>query len=634
VSSAKRRGRSLGDGQFGFAPRAAGGPYRLTRRRFVEGLGAGTLLAGLGSWAGSSAAAGAETLRGSEFDLTIGATPVNLTGTPGIGTLVNGSLPAPTLRWREGDVVTIRVHNRLPEPTSIHWHGIVLPADMDGVPGLSFHGIAPGATFRYQFRLQQSGSYWYHTHSGFQEQTGLYGALIIDPREPEPFSYDRDHVVLLSDWSDLDPMHLYRLLKKQSDYFNYNQPTLRALNARAAAVGWRTALAERAAWARLRMSPGDLADVSGHTYTYLMNGAAPADNWTGLFEPGERVRLRFINGSAMSYFDVRIPGLEMTVVAADGQNVHPVSVDEFRIGIAEVLDVIVRPTGADAYTIFAQSMDRSGYARGTLALRPGLSAPVPTVDAPVLLTMADMGHGAMGAAASDLAGAHDSMVQGAGTAATIDHSMHAMAGMDESAAAPPAMDHSLHSMNGGGAGAAMIAHPASERDNPAIDMQTMQPSARLDDPGIGLRGNGRRVLTYADLHALAGDPDGREPTRDVELHLTGHMGRYLWSFDGVKFSDADPIRLAYGERVRVVLVNDTMMEHPIHLHGLWSDVESEAQAYQFRKHTVSIPPGTRRSYRVAADALGRWAYHCHLLFHMEAGMFREMRVEPPGGRAK
>ncbi|HEY8535003.1 MAG TPA: copper resistance system multicopper oxidase, partial [Vicinamibacterales bacterium] len=351
-------------------------------------------------------------------------------------------------------------------------------------------------------------------------------------------------------------------------------------------------LADRAAWGRMRMAPTDIADVTGATYTYLMNGTTPAGNWTGLFRPGERVRLRLINGSSMTHFDVRVPGLKMTVVAADGQNVHPVTVDELRIAVAETYDVIVEPTGADAFTIFAQAMDRSGYACGTLAIREGLRAPVPELDPRPLLTMADMGHGGHGApgdhgGASDHDGAHGG------------HQEHA----------------------------AIQTHPESERRNPLVDMQTMAPEARLSDPGIGLRGNGRRVLTYADLVSLFDDPDGREPQRTLELHLTGHMERFAWSFDGLKFSDAEPIRLTYGERLRIVLVNDTMMAHPIHLHGMWSDLEDEEGRFLVRKHTVDMPPGTRRSYRVTADALGRWAYHCHLLYHMEAGMFREVRVE-------
>jgi CopA family copper-resistance protein len=587
----------------------------LSRRRFIEGFTAGAALSSVARFANAQpAVAEPETLRAAELDLTIGERAADFTGRPRTATVVNGSLPAPILRWREGDTVTIRVRNELAEHTSIHWHGLVLPANMDGVPGLSFHGIAPGETFAYRFPLRQSGTYWYHSHSAFQEQTGLYGALIIEPREPEPFAYDREHVVLLSDWTDRDPLALYLLLKRHSDYFNYQKRTLGDFTRDAKRDGFSPTLAERRDWARMRMQPSDLADVNGAAYTYLMNGRTPAANWTGLFQPGERVRLRFINGSAMSTFDVRIPGLRMTVVAADGLNVHPVTVEEFRIATAETFDVIVTPAGADAFTIFAQALDRTGYVRGTLAAREGLAAPVPEMDRIVYLTMADMGHGA----------AHGAAAAGA------DHAGHAVA---PATASPPAAEHashgaaasaSEHAPHGGGAA---IEHAASEGRNPGVDMQTTAPEPKLADPGIGLRDNGRRVLTYADLHSLSGDPDGREPERTLELHLTGHMERFMWSFDGIPFASAEPLALRYGERLRIRLVNDTMMAHPIHLHGMWSDLEDEAGGFLVRKHTVNVPPGTQRSYRVTADALGRWAYHCHLLFHMEAGMFREVRVD-------
>jgi CopA family copper-resistance protein len=584
-------------------------PAALSRRTFMEGLAAGGVLAGLGGWGVPHSALandGSRTaeLRGTDFDLTIGLQPVNFTGKPAVATVVNGSLPAPLLRWREGDTVTLRVRNELATDASIHWHGIVLPANMDGVPGLSFHGIPAGGAYTYRFPVRQSGTYWYHSHSGFQEQTGLYGPLIIDPREPEPFSYDREYVVMLSDWTDRDPDDLYRLLKRRSDYFNFNKRTLGDFVRDSRRDGFSAALQDRFEWGRMRMLPSDLADVGGYTYTYLTNGVTPAGNWTGLFRPGERVRLRFINGSAMTVFDVRIPGLKMTVVAADGQYVHPVTVDELRITVAEVYDVIVEPTGADAFTLFAQSMDRSGYARGTLAVREGLDAPVPEVDKIVYLSMADMGHGA----------SHDG--------GAPDHSAHG----PTAPPAPAATAHSAHVEAAEPAGqTAMQAHPASETGNPYVDMQAVSPTPRLDDPGIGLRDNGRRVLTYADLRTLYGDPDGRAVERTIELHLTGHMERYMWSMDGIPFSSAAPIELRYGERLRFVLVNDTMMEHPIHLHGMWSDLEDESGEFLVRKHTVSIPPGTKRAYRVTADALGRWAYHCHLAYHME-GMFREVVV--------
>ena len=570
---------------------------KTSRRTFVKGLTAGGILGGLGLWpAPVWATAGlreAHALSGTQFDLSIGETAVNFTGKPRSAITVNGGIPGPLLRWREGDTVTLRVNNRLQGMTSIHWHGIILPANMDGVPGLSFRGIEPGGTYVYQFTVRQNGTYWYHSHSGFQEQVGVYGPIIIEAKAPEPFEYDRDHVVMLTDWTDEAPASLMKTLKKQADYYNTHKRTVGDFVGDVADKGWAATVADRKMWAEMKMNPTDIADVSGATYTYLMNGHAPDANWTGTFKPGEKLRLRFINGSAMSYFDVRIPGLKMTVVAADGQYVKPVAVDEFRIATAETFDVIVEPTQG-AYTLFAQSMDRSGYARGTLASRPGLTAPVPALDPRPLVTMADMGmagmdHGATGGM-RDMAG--------------MDHSKMAMGGLGE-----------------------MQSHPASEANNPLVDMQAMSVSPKLADPGMGLRENGRKVLTYADLKSTFGDPDGREPGRTIELHLTGHMEKFSWSFNGVKFSDAEPLILKYGERVRFVLVNDTMMTHPIHLHGMWSDLEDENGQFLVRKHTVDMPPGSKRSYRVTADALGRWAFHCHLLYHMEMGMFREVRVE-------
>ncbi|WP_085613154.1 MULTISPECIES: copper resistance system multicopper oxidase [unclassified Pseudomonas] len=570
-------------------------PSTTSRRTFVKGLAAGGLLGGLGLWRtpvwALNSPGQVNELSGTDFELFIGETPVNFTGQPRTALTINGSLPGPLLRWREGDTVTLRVRNRLKDSTSIHWHGILLPANMDGVPGLSFKGIEPGGVYVYQFKVRQHGTYWYHSHSGLQEQAGVYGPLVIDAREPEPFQYDRDYVVMLSDWTDEDPASLMNTLKKQSDYYNFHKRTVGDFIHDVGEKGWGATVADRTMWAQMKMNPTDIADVSGATYTFLMNGHAPDDNWTGLFRPGEKLRLRLINGSAMTYFDVRIPGLKMTVVAADGLHVKPVSVDELRIAVAETYDVIVEPA-ADAYTLFAQAMDRTGYARGTLAARAGLSAPVPALDSRPLVTMDDMGMGGMGSGGMN----HGSMDMGS-------------------------MDHS--SMNMG----PMQAHPDSEKDNPLVDMQAMTTAAKLDDPGLGLRNNGRRVLTYADLRSTFEDPDGRDPSRTLELHLTGHMEKFAWSFNGIKFSDAEPLLLKYGERIRLVLVNDTMMTHPIHLHGMWSDLEDENGNFQVRKHTIDMPPGTRRTYRVTADALGRWAYHCHLLYHMEMGMFREVRVE-------
>ncbi|QXG34268.1 copper resistance system multicopper oxidase [Pseudomonas viridiflava] len=581
-----------------------------SRRTFVKGLTAGGLLGGLGLWRSPVWAAPRSgellELSGTEFDLFIGETPVNLTGSPRTAMTVNGGLPGPLLRWREGDIVTLRVKNRLKDSTSIHWHGIILPANMDGVPGLSFDGIAPDGLYVYRFKVRQNGTYWYHSHSGFQEQAGVYGPLIIDAKDPEPFSYEREHVVMLTDWTDEDPTRLMKKLKKQSDYYNQNKRTVGDFINDVSDKGWSKTVADRAMWAQMQMDPTDLADVSGATYTYLMNGQAPDMNWTGLFKPGERIRLRFINGSSMTYFDVRIPGLKMTVVASDGQHVKPVSVDELRIAVAETFDVIVEPADG-AYTLFAQSMDRSGFARGTLTSQPGIQAAVPRLDPRPLLSMKDMGMGGMDHGAMSHSSMNHDSKQG------MDHSQmsHGMQGMD----------HNAMTMN------TPQSHPDSETDNPLVDMQARSTSPKLDDPGIGLRNNGRKVLTYADLHSTFDDPDGREPSRTIELHLTGHMEKFAWSFDGVKFSDAAPLKLKYGERVRVVLVNDTMMTHPIHLHGMWSDLEDEHGRFKVRKHTIDMPPGSKRSYRVTADTLGRWAYHCHMLYHMEMGMFREVRVE-------
>jgi len=542
----------------------------VSRRRFVQAAGSAAGLA-----VGAPRAWGALTRRalaGSEFNLEIGSLAVNFTGKPRLATVVNGQLPAPLLRWRQGDLISLRVKNRLPVRTSIHWHGLIVPANMDGVPGLSFGGIEPGASFTYQFRVQQSGTYWYHSHSRFQEQTGLYGPIVIEPAGSERHAVDRDYVVLLSDWSDQDPEHIFATLKRDSEYFNFAQRTVGNFFADVRVAGWRAALAERRMWGQMRMNPTDLLDVSGYTYTYLMNGVTPAGNWSAQFRRGERVRLRFINGSSMSFFDVRIPGLFMTVVAADGQDVEPVSVEEFRIGTAEVYDVIVEPTQDEPYTIFAQSMDGSGYARGTLAPRAGMRAGIPPMAARPLLTLADVG-----------------------------------------------MADDMHSMPG-------MAHPSDRDNNPGVDMRVSMPDARLDDPGVGLRENGRRVLTYADLHTVGGALDERPAEREIELHLTGHMQRYMWSFDGQKFSAAAPLQFVQGERLRIVLVNDSMMTHPIHLHGMWSEIDSSTGAFQVRKHTFVVRPAQKLSVRVTASAAGLWAFHCHLLYHMEAGMFRQVTV--------
>ncbi len=637
----------------------------ITRRRFVQGIAAGTGLAAY-EWIGwpllgESGPPKPTVLIGTHFDLTIDTIPVNFTGRPSRATVVNGATPGPILRWREGDTVTVSLINRLKHATSIHWHGVRVPADMDGVPGLSFAGVPPGETFEYRFPVRQSGTYWYHSHSGFQEQTGLIVAVIIDALDRDPIEFDREYVVLLSDWTDANPKNIFGNLKAQSDYYNYHRLTLPNFISAAAKDGFGSTVSRRLAWARMNMSPTDISDVTGAAYTYLLNGHAPNANWTGLFHAGERIRLRFINGSSMTFFDVRIPGLKMTVVQADGNDVEPVTVDEFRVGIAETYDVIVQPTDEVAYTIIAQSEDRSGFARGTLAPRMGMIAAIPPMDPFPMRTMADMGMGNMkGMKMGDMKGMDMSGMAG------MD--MPGMAGMQEKNMPEPSkpaaasqnmagmsMDHSsmagmkmggdtartplpqpgpdtkpLMSMGGMADTEARLApsNAVHLRIGPQVDNVAMEVSERLNDPGDGLTGNGRRVLTYADLRARYRGADGRPPTREIELHLSGNMERYIWEFNGKELANAEPIELKLGERVRFVLINDTMMEHPIHLHGLWSELENGHGEFNPYKHTVIVKPAERLSYLVTADTPGQWAYHCHFAFHMDAGMFRTVVVKP------
>ena len=635
------------------------------RRRFLQGLAAGGVLLAAPPWLTSAAAQGdagtatgtAPILRGTEFDLTIAESPVNFTGRPRMATTINGSIPAPTLYWREGDTVTLRVHNRLRVDSSIHWHGILLPFQMDGVPGISFKGIPPGETFTYRFKVQQTGTYWYHSHSELQEQTGMYGAIVIGSASGrDRIRADREYVVQLADWTDENPETVLAKLMKQSDYFNFNQPTVGDFVRDVRKEGLGAARSKRRMWSQMRMNPTDLSDITAYTYTYLMNGTAPAGNWTGLFQRGERVRLRFINGAAQSFFDVRIPGLKMTVVAADGQEVEPVTVDEFRIGVAETYDVIVQPDDDRAYTVFAQSLDRTGYARGTLAPRAGMAAAVPALDKPEWLSMTDMmgdmgdmagmdqGGAQTGGQSDDMAGMDHGGAktrEQKGGMAGMDHG--GMAGMNHGAkpGAQPggmagmdhggmAMDHSQHTMpdaNKKKSAPPRVRHAKTEY-GASTDMRVDTPRTNLDDPGIGLRNNGRRVLTYADLHTIGGPLDKRDATREIELHLTGNMNRFTWSFDGLEFSRSSPVHFRHGERLRVVLVNDTMMVHPMHLHGMWQELENPDGGFQVRKHTINVQPAQRVSFLATPDdlALGRWAWHCHLLYHMHMGMFREVVV--------
>jgi CopA family copper-resistance protein len=571
----------------------------VTRRHFVQGVAASAFVLGTMRTTSFAQAPAQSVLRGPELRLAIGSTTANFTGRARPATVVNGQIPGPLLRLREGDTATLHVTNHLPARSSVHWHGLIVPADMDGVPGLSFDGIAPGATYTYRFKVNQHGTYWYHSHSRFQEQTGLYGPLIIEPRNGERFPADREYVLLLSDWSDIDPERIFALLKKQSDYFNPRERTVGDFVRDVRERGWSETVDDRRMWGEMRMKATDLADVSGSAYTYLLNGMTPSSNWTGVFSRGERVRLRLINGSSMSIFDLRIPGLKLTVVAADGQDIEPVTVDELRISAAETYDVIVEPNDDRAYTIFAQSMDRTGYARGTLTPRLGLEAEVPAMDAPVLLTMMDMGM------------AHDMSAKQSGDAHSHQQTVDA---------------HAHHAGHGATQQSSRVMHHDSTEFGPLVDSRAEQVSTRLDDPGVGLRDNGRRVLTYSDLRTIGGPIDRREAGREIVLHLTGHMDRFAWSFNGQKFSEAEPLRFNHGERLRITLVNDSMMTHPIHLHGMWSEIETSAGEFQVRKHTVNVNPAQQISYAVTADALGRWAYHCHLLYHMEAGMFREVHV--------
>jgi CopA family copper-resistance protein len=533
---------------------------------------------------------------------------------------VNGSVPGPLVRLREGETVTIRVTNQLEEVTSIHWHGVLVPHEMDGVPGVSFPGIKPGETFTYRYPVKQSGTYWYHSHSGLQEQAGLYGPLIIDPAEPDPFAYDREYVAMLSDWTFEDPHAVLMKLKKQSDYYNFQQRTIGDFFRDVSEKGWRATISDRLTWGRMRMDPTDILDVTGYTYTYLINGLPPEANWTALFRPGERVRLRVINGSTMSYFNVRIPGLEMTVVQADGQNVEPVTVDEFQIATAETYDVIVEPKEDRAFTIFAESMDRSGYTRGTLAPREGMSAAIPKLRARPLRSMVDMGMD-MG----DM-GHMTGMEMDANAKAGGGHAGH-MAGMGMGPGS---------TAGGGQMGAIpgmgeiigpVVARQGPNRYGPGNTMVATVERNRLGEPGTGLENVGHRVLVYTDLHSVKPGDDQRQPGREIELHLTGNMDNYMWSFDGQKFSEAmDPIPFNYGERLRFTMVNDTMMEHPIHLHGMFMELDNGSGSRKPRKHTISVKPAERLSLDITADAPGNWALHCHFLYHMEWGMFRVVNV--------
>jgi len=598
----------------------------ISRRLLLKRAGALGLLAGLQPLLASCAShrllsparprPDISTLSGELIDLVISERSFALNGKTGMASAINETIPGPLIRLKEGQEVTLNVTNHLKEVSSIHWHGILLPSHMDGVPGVSFSGIEPETTFTYRFPVRQSGTYWYHSHSGGQELQGMYGAMILDPIEPEPFQYDRDYVVMLSEWSEESAEDMLDNLKKFSGYYNFQKRDAREFLADAVRWGLWPALRNYVMWDEMRMDPTDFADVTASTFTYLMNGLPPAHNWTGLFRPGERVRLRFINAAAMTFYDVRIPGLTMTVVQADGQNIQPVTVEEFRFGPAETYDVIVQATEDRAYTIFAETMDRSGYARGTLAPRSGMEGEIPERRARPLRTMEDMGmadHGnghtghVMKRSSMNLPGDPNDHGPMHGEDMKYASESH---GRDRSPI--PGATPVKHGPDHHGAGNQTVAEHSQNR---------------MHEPGRGFEQSSRRILVCTDLKSLTPYHDQRAPEREIEIHLTGHMQRYMWSFDGKKYSDApEPIRVRYGERVRFTFVNDTMMEHPLHLHGMWMQLENGSGAYLPRKHTVVVKPAERLSVVVSADAPGSWAFHCHLLMHMEAGMFRVVKV--------
>ncbi len=568
---------------------------RLDRRTLLQGagvLGAGLAVPGLlPAWAQtatSGLARSPQALTGPDIALTVARSHWSVDGRSGHATTINGTIPAPLIRLREGERVRIAVTNQLDEDTSIHWHGVLVPFEMDGVPGVSFPGIRPGETFVYDIPVIQSGTYWYHSHSGLQEQEGHYGPLIIDPRGEDPIAYDREYVVVLSDFAFMHPHTIFERLKQQAGAFNFQRQTVAGL-----LQGRDQSFAERREWAAMRMDPTDISDVTGSVYTFLINGQGPQDNWTALFRPGERVRLRFINAAAMTIFNVRIPGLPLTIVQADGQNVKPIAVDEFQISIAETYDVIVQPNEDRAFTLVAEAVDRSGMGRATLAPRPGMSAEVPPLRPRPLATMRDMG--------MDMSG--------------MDHSAHG-GGMSME------MDMSMRNPDN----APQVAM------GPGVQMIAPMPVDRTGEPGQGLEDVGHKVLVYRDLEALEDNPDARTPTRQLELHLTGNMERFMWSFDGQRFSEvSQPIPFRRNERVRVTLVNDTMMAHPIHLHGHFFELQVGPDGKHPRKHTVNVLPGGKVTYDVTMDAPGDWAFHCHLLYHMHAGMMRVVSVRPLDG---
>lgn len=573
----------------------------MDRRAFLAVGGAAAVVPWLPGWA-QPVASGLPTVSGADIRLRIAHQMMTVHGKPAHAIGINGTVPGPLIRLKEGQVARIHVENALDEDSSIHWHGLLLPFQMDGVPGISFPGIKPRSSFTYEFPVRQAGTYWYHSHSGLQEQMGHYGPIVIDPAGPDPVAYDREHVVVLSDHSPLHPHMIFKKLKQMGGYFNYQKQTLAGLTA-----GRDQSQRERLDWAKMRMDPSDVADVTGATYTYLVNGHGPDDNWTALFTPGQRVRLRIINASAMTTFNVRIPGLRMTVVQADGLNVRPIEIGEFQIGVAETYDVVVVPEDR-AYTLVGESVDRSGMARATLAPRAGMVADVPPLRPRPLATMKDMGMG---------------MDHGGGGGDAGCAPEHAAMGHCKPDAPAMAMDHSMRDLS----------TTPEVKDTPTVQTISPMPVDRTGEPGQGLAGV-EGALTYRDLVALERNPDVRAPSRQLRIHLTGNMERYMWAFDGVKLNEVKaPIPFTEGERVRVTLVNDTMMGHPIHLHGHYFELVTGKGDHAPRKHTVNVQPGGTVTFDLTADAVGDWAFHCHMLYHMHAGMMQVATVRPAGAGA-
>jgi len=575
------------------------------------------------------------TVSGTDIALRIAHQMMMVDGRESHAIGINGTVPAPLIRLRQGQSIRLSVTNDLhDEDSSIHWHGLLVPFQFDGVPGISFPGIKPKSTFVYEFPIVQSGTYWYHSHSGLQEQMGHYGPIVIDPEGEDPIQSEREHVIVLSDHSQMHPHAIFRKLKQQAGYFNYQKQTLASLLA-----GKDQPQKDRLEWGRMRMDPSDVSDVTGATYTYLVNGHGPKDNWTALFRPGERVRLRIINASAMTNFNVRIPGLPMTVVQADGQHVRPVTVDEFQIAVAETYDVIVTPPDERAYTFVGEAVDRSGLARATLAPREGMSAQVPPLRERPLATMKDMGMdmAGMDMPGMDMSGSTGGTIdlskpEGAVPAGAANEPSGGTIDLSKPDGAMPGMDHSA--MGGMSMNMRDPTNAPQVKMGPGVQTISPMPADRTGEVGQGLENAGHKVLVYRDLMALTRNPDVRAPDRAMEIHLTGNMERFMWSFDGQKFNEVTaPIPFVENERVRVTLVNDSMMSHPIHLHGHFFELVTGHGEYAPRKHTVNVPPGGKVSFDVTADAIGDWAFHCHMLYHMHAGMMRVVSVRPRGEAA-